>query len=116
MITFVIDDPIYTASFMVQIGGQINDIVKRYAKALKVDAWDIPNNRRLGHFACKEWHKGGCVWFKNLKNIGIIAHETLHATCQVMYILQINLNDNSEEIFTYYQQWLINEIMKKGKK
>src|SRR2546425_433875 len=109
----VINDPIYGGAFMLQIGGSLNKLLAKYSKALNIEKWVVEeNSRRRGHFAGLDTHKGGCIWFKDLKNYGTIAHEALHATYHVMLHMDIKLDDNSEEIYTYYLEWLINQILK----
>lgn len=112
----IINDPIYGAAFMLQVGGDINTLLAKYTKAMKVDPWKREENPRLvGNFSGLSTHKGGCIWLKDLKSLPCIAHEAFHATYHVMFFLGIKLDDNSEEAYSYYLEWLIGEILKRRK-
>lgn len=110
----VIDDPIFAASFMVQKGGNHQKLLDKYCQALMTDRVLIERSeRRCGHFFAYDWHKGGCIWISNKCSFGTVTHECLHATYHVMRHMDIELNETSEEVFAYYQMWLVNQIMTK---
>lgn len=108
---FILEDPIYNSGIMVQFGGDINDLLKEYAKKLKQDVPKKEDNwRGLGNFTAYEHHKGGALWIKNRKDHSTISHECLHATFHVMTRMGMPLVEASEEAWAYYLGWLVKEI------
>lgn len=111
---FVISDPIFDTDYLIQIGGSPNDAIKELAKLLDVEPWHMEENPyRRGHFVAYEPYPQGCLWFHESAWAGLVAHECLHAVAYTMRRLQIPLNDDTEEVYTYYQQWMLNEILPK---
>lgn len=75
-----------------------------------------------------DWIKGGafsfirnkrfytpCIWIEYY-NSPIIAHELLHLTFKILNRAGINYCKDSEEAFTYYQQYLFDQIIDKYNK
>jgi hypothetical protein len=55
------------------------------------------------------------VWLPRADDISIVHHELLHATIDIMRRVNIPLNDETEEAFTYELQYLSNEFYKMKK-
>lgn len=51
-----------------------------------------------------------CIWISSYSS-PIIAHETLHLTFKILNRAGIYHTPNSEEAFTYYQQYLFDQII-----
>ena len=47
-----------------------------------------------------------------LNVIPIITHEALHATIRILEVKGIRMSEDSEEAYTYLQQYLVKEILK----
>lgn len=53
------------------------------------------------------------MWlFYNVMSIspGMAGHETLHATCNILRHRSINLSEETEEVYTYVQQFLTDKV------
>lgn len=46
-----------------------------------------------------------------MENVGVIVHEAFHATEFVMDYVNIKHSDDTSEVFAYYLQYLVNEIL-----
>lgn len=113
----IIEDPIYGAGFMLQIGGDQNLLLKKYTFALGQPEYKKEfDPRKRGSFTAIDWHKGGAIWLADADNYGAMAHEAMHATAHIMRHMDIKLDENSEEVYTYYLEWLINQILKGEKR
>lgn len=109
---FILNDPIYKATFLVQRGGTVNSAIACYAKKLKVTPWTI--DRVVdGHFAAYTTHKGGVIWLGDKAGTGVITHECFHATAYVFEKLECKLTEATEEVFAYYLQWLTSEVVRR---
>lgn len=51
------------------------------------------------------------LWVADKGNVGALAHECLHITIGVLDALGFQLNDGSEEAYTYTQQYLLETIL-----
>lgn len=51
------------------------------------------------------------VWAEPDANVGVIAHECLHATSYVMRSRGLKLSRKSEEAYTYHMEWVLNECL-----
>lgn len=52
------------------------------------------------------------IIFKDLDNIGIIAHECLHATSYILSNRGIYFSEETEEVYAYLLGYIVNEIKK----
>ena len=106
----VLTDPIFKTDYLVQIGGDVNSAIKEFAKRLGVDPWTVHSDERLqGHFSAYRGVRSGCLWFKHI-NPGIVAHECSHAVTFLFDNIKCTLNENSEELYSYYLEWLVTEV------
>jgi hypothetical protein len=53
------------------------------------------------------------IWLPNLNDESVLNHELLHATISIMQWADIPLNDETEEVYCYQLQFLINELKNK---
>lgn len=111
-----IREPVFQAEFVVQKGGSLEGFMKWYAKKLKVnDSVLLQSNPYVkGKFFC---HTGsghaGAIWINDKAGLGIITHECFHAVFNLLKVRGLEVDYSSEEVFAYYQQFLVNEICKK---
>jgi len=74
------------------------------------------DKHNLGKFIVFETKKTRIIWiWTKEKDIGAISHECLHA---IRYCLQrkgIDLNAETEEIYCYMLEWMMDNIVKKRK-
>lgn len=110
---FNITDMTYRSAWMIGVGGTLEELIKAYAKKIKVEPWEINKNPdRYAHFGGHSEHRGGLLWFKDIKpGAGAVAHESFHATYWFMkYWYKANLTDDTEELYAYFQEFLVREI------
>lgn len=106
-------DNIFYASFFVQIGGDINKALKAYCNKIGEPVVRLdPGSRRLGHFFGYENYKNGVIWIRDKKDLKTIAHECLHATYHIMNHMEVPMNEHTEEIWAYYQAYLVGEVLR----
>lgn len=105
-------DPIFYARYWVQRGGTKESAVAWYCRKIGKPTFEVTTRGCDGHFASYE-DRGGVLWFCPKAGAGIITHETLHATQNLFSHLDAKLDNNAEEIFAYYQQWLTKEIVRR---
>lgn len=112
--TTIIHEPLFNVDILVQRGGYVNECLKKYAKKLGREAWELEESKgRMGHFASVTNHKSGCIWLHEKAGLGTVAHEAFHATCEILKRSGVKLNSHTEETYAYYLQFLINQILKK---
>ncbi len=64
-----------------------------------------------GYFIYRPQLSACALWFKEAKpKLGIVVHESLHATFHVMREKGLSLTPESEEAFTYFHEWLVRGI------
>ena len=108
-------DNIYGIKFHIYIG-DLEEYIKKASKQHNLDTSNLYNV--LGASYLDEDKNICVIWLNRLQN-GIIdmeylAHETLHATFDVLTLRGMKLSDESQEAFTYYQQYLISVILHKN--
>jgi hypothetical protein len=54
--------------------------------------------------------------FSIKENYSLLSHEILHAISQMFRKIGIEYNEHTEEVYTYTQQWVFNEICNKLEK
>ena len=59
--------------------------------------------------------KPGLIWLSDINDPGIINHELLHATVNLMRYSGVSLSDSSEEAYAYQLQYLTNQFYNKIK-
>jgi hypothetical protein len=52
------------------------------------------------------------VWFSNIEDSSVVQHELLHVTIDMMKWAGIELNDETEEVYTYQLQYLTKQFYK----
>lgn len=110
----IVHEPLFNVDIFVQRGGKLNDCIKKYAAKLKREAWELEENSgRMGHFTTVIGHKSSCIWLHEKAGLGTVAHESFHATCEILKRSGVKLNTHTEETYAYYLQFLINQILKK---
>lgn len=111
---FKIYEPVYGVEYLVQVGGTEQEAVNAYAKLLGVEPWSVTENpARRGMFFCREPAPQGGIWLHESAWAGVVAHECFHAVAYTMERLKVPLNEGTEEVFAYYLQWMLNEILPK---
>lgn len=112
---FFVIETTYRSGWLLAFGGEVNDAIAAYAKKVKVEPWTVPENSIAGNFSGISTKCGGCIWFKDLKpGAGIVTHETFHATYWFMkQFLEANLTSDTEELYAYFQQYLVSQIARR---
>lgn len=59
--------------------------------------------------------KPGIIWLSDINDPGIINHELLHATVNLMRYSGVSFDDSSEEAYAYQLQYLTNQFYNKIK-
>jgi hypothetical protein len=54
------------------------------------------------------------IWVRPEVNIGVLAHEALHAASFVLRRKGLRFSSKSEEAFTYYMEWIFEEALKRA--
>jgi len=114
VIKLKIVDPIYRATIFVQLGGDRQKAADWFALNIRQDTFKVDLLGATGSFFENSHHHGGLIWVEDASNFGVLVHEVLHATHYVLRRLRIELREDSEEVFCYYQEWLIREIAQKA--
>jgi hypothetical protein len=52
------------------------------------------------------------VWFSNIEDSSVVQHELLHVTIDMMKWAGIELNEHTEEVYTYQLQYLTKQFYK----
>ena len=52
------------------------------------------------------------VWFSDIEDSSVVQHELLHVTIDIMKWAGIELNDETEEVYTYQLQYLTKQFYK----
>ena len=52
------------------------------------------------------------IWFSDIKDSSVVQHELLHVTIDMMKWAGIELNDETEEVYTYQLQYLTKQFYK----
>jgi len=52
------------------------------------------------------------VWFSDIKDSSVVQHELLHVTIDMMKWAGIELNEHTEEVYTYQLQYLTKQFYK----
>lgn len=108
-----VDEYINKFSWFVYIGKSANFAINDFAKKTKVPGWEVEDNdRRYGHFAVYRPQKEGCIWFQKpfVYSPGVIAHECFHAVSYLMERLDVKQLEETEELFAYYLEFLVNKV------
>lgn len=91
------------------------DEIKKYLLKFGVELpEDIEDNLRgssLAHTA-KMPNKAILMYFPDKINNGLIAHETFHAVWMVLAIMGVEPSVESEEVYAYMIEYIINQIKK----
>jgi len=108
----VIHDPIFDTDILVQRAGTLASCIDDYCKRLKITPILLPQSPQLrGKFLAYDDNRACMIWLSDKASLGTVAHEALHATVHIMNKVGISLTNESEEVYTYHQQFLINQIM-----
>jgi hypothetical protein len=112
---FVVTDPIFDVDYLVQIGGDLNDAIKAFAKRLGVEVWMVETSETTyGHFAAVDPYSCGCIWLKSQESaLFTLIHEIEHAVGHAFRKKGIPPCEQTEEVYAYYKEWLAKEISKK---
>jgi len=115
---FEIIIPIYDIKLLVSIGQTDKEFLSSLKKTKfkcgkqclipDAEAYFIPFEGAHLLIRCK--HK-----LKKPSHIGILSHEVLHATIYILHRAGFRLTKHSEEAFTYLQEYIVTQILKKWK-
>lgn len=105
----------YDFDLMIQRGGLVSDLCNAFRDSVgEKERTDIVDNKnRRGHFTSHTNTSAGGIWLHEKARYGTISHETLHATCHLFRYIGLPLTEDTEEAYTYMQQWMMNTIVKK---
>lgn len=113
---FMIHDELYGVYLEVLIGGTVNDLVNIAKEKYKITDIDYGENLG-GWFAFDEDSSVAFIWLAKLsqeiQDVGYLVHETQHATFDILYSRGLKHCSKSAEAFTYYQQYLVTQIIGK---
>lgn len=102
--------PIYQKNIYGSCGVTKETFIKNLKKQLNLElsVEEVPGN---GIFLIAEYddQEFGFVWSED-KDV-VLAHECLHAACWVLRSVGLPLTSESEEAYTYYQQFLMECIL-----
>ncbi len=100
-------DPVFMTNFYAVVGKSHNIFRNIMKKEINID---IKKSNSDGKFYVIEQNEQevGLIWSKD-RTIHLI-HECFHATSWALRIKGIELSNESDEIFSYYQQFLIKAI------
>lgn len=108
---FVIDDQLFDFNWLVVLGGELQHAVNSYCKRIHSDPWKVEDKKQEGHFSAHTGYKNGVIWFKDRQpKPPIIAHECLHAVIYFAEKMELEINEKTEEVFTYYLDMLVQSI------
>lgn len=108
----VLTDPIFQIDYLIQRGGSRQSAVNEFAKRIGVETWAVEENPHvMGTYYSYEPLPSGLIWLSgDGAGFGTLSHECLHAIHYAMKTKRITLSDETEELFCYYLQWMVNEI------
>lgn len=105
---FILEDPMFHAQYL-----YVESADKEFAlKAFKDHVGDELSAQEIEKASgyCVADGKGNiAIWLREWEP-GAMAHETLHATLSALMRVEIPINGSTEEVYTYYQEWLVNAI------
>lgn len=105
-----IKDNIYLFNWLIYADCSLQDAINHYCKFYKIDPW-TSNSSGQGNFFGHTSLKTFGIWFKDKKpNTDVIAHEVFHAIVCLGEKLKTPINEDTEELFAYYNQMLFREI------
>jgi len=104
----------------VRIGGTVEEAKKAFDRL--VGPSDVKNALTDSTWATFFWahgKKSHLLWFADNPTCGLLAHEALHAAYHVLREAGVGpLNDDTEEVYTYLVQWIVdgiaNGVVKRG--
>ena len=105
-------DPIFKINFYAVKGGSFKKFAEIMKKQLKID---LGEEKVDGKFIVIT-NGGidiGLIWGKRK---GELIHECLHATVWALESKGINMSKETDEVYAYYQQFLLNGLDGKGEK
>lgn len=113
----LIHDNVYHFQWAVAYGGSLQSAINWFAKKIKVEPWTVSERRGYGHFSAYRPYKNGVLWFsEKYPAASTVAHECFHAVNYLAECLEAKLEENSEEIFAYYQEFLVQQVYRIPKK
>ena len=108
-IRFRLHNDTWRFSVAVMVGGTAEDGAKWARKLIGDGCQPGPGNARC-------WYADACggnaaIWFEKNPGAGIVAHEALHAVCQLMQNRGMQpMNTENDEAYCYLLQWLVSGI------
>lgn len=108
---FILEEDLLRFAFAIQYGGDINIGLAKFCKALDEEYIPKEHHRMSGgtFFRIKPY-KDGFIWLSETATPSMLAHECIHAMNYISDLLEMPLNDDTEEVFAYYMEWMIREI------
>ena len=100
-------DPIYMVNFYAVVGMSNKKFCSIIKKDIKLE---LPKSDSHGKFYCIKRHgqEIGLIW--STDKTGHLTHECFHATSWALRKKGLELGEDSDEAFAYYQQFLIKNI------
>ena len=116
---FVISDPIFITDHLICCGTTYRFAFDRFKRLLEKQKYTLTltfedvRSTTMGR-STMSGHKPTCLWFRDrTPGGGVVAHECLHATYNVLGLSGVSLSDSSEETYAYYLDWMVREIGKR---
>ncbi len=106
-------DKTYKATWYLAVGGELQRGIDHFCKRHSLERWEIATkDGRYGHFAGHSDVRGGLFWFRDFHpGGGVVTHEAIHgAWWFIKEHMQCGLDDNVEELFAYYGEYLATQI------
>lgn len=119
-----IKDPVYKCSITLLFREKKDKVLSYLSRNAKRNDMESRWNSGSGFF-CNEWYEGMDNQFNffivitdkgEYKWEAVLAHESLHVTSRILRERGLELTDESEEAFTYYLGWIIENFTKAYKK
>ena len=110
----IVSIDLLSLDLLVQRGGDVNDCIKEYCRLNKLDIWTTePSRSRRGNFIYHTDMSNGAIWLHEESSFGVVTHEVFHAAHHLLKKYGFQLGDESEEMYAYFMQYVVNEIMLK---
>lgn len=112
----ILEDPIFFATILLQVGGTRQSAADWLFDYISVPHETIEKEQPWsnGAFISMTGCKCGVLWLKDEQvEVAALTHEAWHATHHIMDCLELPIARESKEIVGYYIEWLMRKILNK---
>jgi hypothetical protein len=114
-----ISDQVYKADILIIPKYKPQEIIKYFRKTYGIE-YEIDSFCDAMHYSLSQQDKGiihHYLIFENFRNspagIALLSHEIFHLVCAIFRDIGMKFSEDSEEAFTYYLQYLTENILNK---